>query len=274
MKGTSIPGIVGYSEHLLFDLSPKEKRGIASIVNAMRPADLEPAFICEMRASNNLRFLVILEARKYYEVPSCAETRVSILRDGFVVQSVKYSSGWRLFINDIKLVRMPKAAYDLLKCEMINPLDDSSTLVAYYGIVAEGTEDRFSAHWALVRVENGHGQPLQNRYGATQEHLLIGPDNRSDIWCDGGAAFSGADELSILENLVLLSGSWGDKEEADIQKQRNKTIDMESWKVLRKSPNAWVREGVDMIERLATSIHSIEDNEGVGETADVEGVLF
>lgn len=225
---------------------------VDTLMNTLRPADLDPAYLTCLSTASGEKCLVYVEARASYQRPSRAEVRVTVFHPDCVGSTMHaFSVGPSADIESFGVVRGRPGLGDLLV------VDVSGWEVQgreYYAVSCSGTR-LLPMLLTLVRAEVD-GAPFSVSYDTDclMGNALIGPRpevvSLADTPAEWLGILSNGSKVHVLSALLYLAGARHPDPilQTRFQEVRNAVCASSVLASLLEDEDSWVRDAAALLQ--------------------------
>jgi hypothetical protein len=251
------PPFAAYVNADLRKLKDAQRTDLTKVLDGILPEDyrsdapipFEPWFVWRNPAAKERKEYILFQGRPICMIPgtSCAAVHF-IDASGKLLNSVAFSTGWRIDLTSAKLVNEPLVKGDVIEVRSSPVINGRAVSRQLYGIIGSRV--------ALLRLEDSRGKLAANIYGAPNHRIGPYPPKRSAA--EWEQALASTQPMIVLEALAWLGGYHRD----DLSPTDVYIEDLEAAKLvaavrqrpavrqrlgrLARSENAWIRQATKL----------------------------
>lgn len=212
--------------------------------------DFSPWYFWEFKKTEGQRHYLLFEADNTGPHPGFTRIRLTLLdKRGRLNSETTFHTGWRCYLQDVKLVPATKTSFSMIALETDSWLGPDSSKQYYAWI-----EDRFD----LVRLEKSNGSATRNNYYV--KHFRCGPPLPKQTESAWETDLVSGDRLKLLRGLLWLGGRHWDLRAGDQPDKQHEEFDdirlvrnvrarkkvIARLNELTKSEDPWLREAAEL----------------------------
>jgi hypothetical protein len=225
------------------------------------PFPFKPWFVWRNPAAREKNEFIVFQGRPIFMIPGTSSAAVHFIdASGKLLNSVAFSTGWRIDLESAQMVHEPLVKGDVIEVRSSPVINGNDIVRQVYGVIGRRV--------ALLRLEDSHGKLIANFYHAPNH--TIGPDVPKRSTAEWEQALASTKLMIVLEALAWLGGHHRD----DLSPTDVYIEDLETAKLvaavrqrpgvrkrldrLTRSENTWLQQAAKMaLEQLQKSLEQL-----------------